>query len=104
MLKVSFKYILKSNKRHCIFRTKGEKHVSFAFTRGLFNFWSPFLAGKNLMFVVLRDGTGFLQCVLSDKLVSSSSECLVKIDGQRNVTKMYFHIVVKNTYIFRNVI
>ena len=26
--------------------------------------------GKGMMFVVLRDGTGYLQCIMTDKLVS----------------------------------
>ncbi|XP_004683991.1 PREDICTED: asparagine--tRNA ligase, cytoplasmic isoform X1 [Condylura cristata] len=48
--------------------------------------------GKNLMFLVLRDGTGYLQCVLSDELcqcyngVLLSTESSVAVYGMLNLT------------------
>ncbi|XP_053428300.1 asparagine--tRNA ligase, cytoplasmic-like [Nycticebus coucang] len=48
--------------------------------------------GKNLMFLVLRDGTGYLQCVLSDELcqcyngVVLSTESSVAMYGMLNLT------------------
>ncbi|XP_012507184.1 PREDICTED: asparagine--tRNA ligase, cytoplasmic [Propithecus coquereli] len=68
-----------------------KKGICSALRTAWLNFYFSFL-GKNLMFLVLRDGTGYLQCVLSDELcqcyngVVLSTESSVAVYGMLNLT------------------
>lgn len=43
--------------------------------------------GKGMMFVVLRDGTGYLQCIMTDKLVSGGRGGREGRGGGRKLTR-----------------